>query len=126
MSITKITPILVVESVDQNLPFWQNQLGYKVTVSVPHGAATGFVILAREGSEMMLQSIDCVTDDLKLPTIKVGDVLLYADTDSLDKTMQQNKDAQIVIHKRKTGYGATEVWVRTPAGQIMGFSEFTK
>lgn len=124
MSISKITPILVVDSVESNLQFWRDQLGYQVVHSVPYGKETGFVILNREESEVMLQSVSSLKDDLKLSEVKAGDVLLYADVRSLDRTIADSRDGKILIPKRTTDYGATEVWMKTPSGPILGFAEF--
>ena len=56
MNISKVTPILVVDAIEPCLPFWEGQLGYARKVDVPHEGAIGFALLAREGSEVMLQS----------------------------------------------------------------------
>jgi hypothetical protein len=126
MSISKITPILVVESVELNLPFWRDQLGYKVVHSVPHEKEMGFVILNLDESEVMLQSVSSLKEDLKFSEVKAGDVLLYADVKSLDETVAASKDGKILISKRTTDYGATEAWMKTPSGTVLGFAEFKK
>jgi catechol 2,3-dioxygenase-like lactoylglutathione lyase family enzyme len=127
MSISKITPILIVNSVDRTLPFWRDELGYEVVHTVPHEGQTGFAILKREDSELMLQSAASVKDDLKIPGAgQVGRVLLYADVDSLDKTMATISKDKVLIPKRKTSYGATESWIETPSGTILGLAELTK
>ena len=127
MSISKITPILIVESVEASLPFWQLQLGYEVVHTVPHGESIGFVILKQAESEVMLQSAASAKDDLKIrESAQAGSVLLYADVDSVEKVIEANRDGKVLIASRKTDYGALEAWIKTPSGTIMGFAEFPK
>ena len=47
MKINKTTPILCVESIEHNLPFWTQVLGYQKTVEVPHQERLGFVFTLR-------------------------------------------------------------------------------
>ena len=52
----KITPILIVDEIEPSLNFWVAKLGFEKTVEVPEGDKLGFVILQKEGAEVMLQS----------------------------------------------------------------------
>jgi len=37
----KITPVLIVETIEKNLPFWCERLGFARQVEVPHGDRLG-------------------------------------------------------------------------------------
>jgi len=127
MSISKITPILVVESVEANLPFWSEQMGYEIVHTVPHNKDIGFAILKKGESEIMIQSSASASEDLRIPEAhRPGTVVLYADVDSVDKALKSNRDGEVLIAKRKTDYGATEAWIKTPSGTILGLAEFAK
>jgi len=52
----KLTPVLYVDAIEPCLPFWVDRLGFSKTVEVPHENAIGFVILARDGLELMYQT----------------------------------------------------------------------
>jgi len=52
----KLTPNLIVESVEECLRFWVDRLGFTKTVEVPEDDHLGFVILKRGDLELMLQS----------------------------------------------------------------------
>jgi len=122
MTIKKFTPILIVESIESCLPFWEKQLGYETTASVPHDNKIGFVILRSGESEVMLQSRASLAADL--PAIaKSHQVLLYADVASLDKVEKSLKGTKIAVPRRKTFYGTEEIWVQEPSGAIVGFAE---
>jgi hypothetical protein len=42
---------------------------------------------------------------------------------SLAQARKELEGARELVPKRKTFYGATEVWIETPAGQILGLAE---
>ena len=59
----KLTPVLLVESIENSLTFWTERMGWQRTVEVPEGDHLGFVIVVREGAELMLQTFDSVSKD---------------------------------------------------------------
>jgi uncharacterized glyoxalase superfamily protein PhnB len=128
VKISKTTPILSVESIEASLPFWTDVLGYTKTVEVPHNGKLGFVILVRDGLEIMLQTQASVRDDL--PQIadffRPGSICLYSDVDSIEVAAKSLKDTQVIVPLRTTPYGAREFWVRNHDGNILGFAEFKK
>ncbi len=126
MVIKKFTPILLVEEIENCLPFWEKQMQYEQTASVPHHGKIGFVILKKGESEVMLQSRASLSEDLPEVFKKLGDknIVLYADVDSLED-IEESKTVQILVPRRETPYGAHEVWIREPSGNIIGFAQFT-
>src|SRR5689334_2609814 len=60
----KLSPLLTVEAIEPCLPFWVERLGYAKTVEVPDGTSLGFVILAKDGVEIMYQSRSSVEKDI--------------------------------------------------------------
>ncbi|MGB7758874.1 MAG: hypothetical protein WBL61_03540, partial [Bryobacteraceae bacterium] len=60
----KITPVLMPEAIEACLPFWVDRMGFAKTVEVPEGDRLAFVILTREGAELMLQSAESVRKDV--------------------------------------------------------------
>ena len=56
----KITAVLVVEKIEPVLGFWVDRMGFIKTVEVPEGNSIGFAILARDGAELMLQTVESV------------------------------------------------------------------
>ena len=63
-TIKKVTPILFVPEIEPVLPFWVDQLGFNKTVEVPDGARLAFVILERDGIEIMYQTYASVEKDV--------------------------------------------------------------
>lgn len=125
-TIKKLTPILYVERIEPVLPFWVDRLGYTRTAEVPHGDVLGFVILEKDGVEIMYQTRDSVHADL--PVVADGLVmrgsLLFIEVDDLAAVERAMEGAEILVPRRKTPYGAEEVFVREPAGNVVGFAQF--
>jgi len=128
MLIKKFTPILLVDSIEDNLTFWVDKLHYKVSVSVPHGKHLGFVILHHGESEVMLQTNSSLSKDIPAIMTPKSDkqMVLYADVESLDEIEASLVNVDVIVPKRKTFYGATEIWIREPSGNVVGFAEFPK
>lgn len=121
--IDKLTPILVVDAIEPCLPFWVDRLGLEKTVEVPHGDRLGFVILARGGLELMLQTRASVADDV--PAIAEGPhgSTLYLEVGDLDAVVALLGDVEVLIPERTTFYGAREVFVREPGGHVVGLAQ---
>lgn len=125
-TIKKLTPILYVERIEPALSFWTDRLGYTRTAEVPHGDVLGFVILEKDGVEIMYQTRDSIHADL--PAVADGLVmrgsLLFIEVDDLDAVERALEGAEVLVPRRKTAYGAEEVFVREPAGNVVGFAQF--
>lgn len=124
--VKKLTPILIVSSIEESLPLWRDHLGYTVEAEVPHDGKLGFVILKQGASEVMLQTQASIAADLTALSqgLDRDPVLLYADVDDLDRITADLKDAEVVVPRRKTFYGADEIWLRTRSGHVLGFAQF--
>ncbi len=125
MNVTKVTPLLVVESIEPCLSLWE-KLGFKRTVEVPHEGVLGFVILAGRGIELMLQSRASLEGDAASVAAHAKTSLLYCDVDSLAsarKAAKATPGCKILVNERSTPYGARELWMVAPSGHVVGFAE---
>lgn len=120
--LTKVTPLLVVDAIEPCLATWE-ALGYAITVRVPEEGPLGFVILQSAVSELMLQTKDSLKEDLPDVAKRKPSALLYADVASLTEAKAGLKDAEVIVARRKTFYGATESWLALPGGAILGLAE---
>jgi|SRR6185369_1365167 len=122
----KLTPVLIVDAIEPVLPFWQ-ALGFEQTVAVPHGDHLGFVILVRDDVEVMYQSTASVRDDAPATLAgprAIGAAAIYIEVDDFDAIVAKiPKDAAVVVPRRVAPYGATEIFVRDPAGNVIGFAQ---
>jgi uncharacterized glyoxalase superfamily protein PhnB len=123
----KITPVLVVPAIEPVLPLWE-ALGFTRTTEVPHDDRLGFVILARDGAEVMYQTEASVAADeaLVLQGPKpLGATSLFVQVDDLDATVAKlPHGTDIFVERRTTFYGATETYIRDAAGNVIVFAQF--
>jgi uncharacterized glyoxalase superfamily protein PhnB len=118
----KLTPVLIVDAVEPVLPFWQ-ALGFETLVTVPHGDRIGFAILQRDNVEVMYQSRDSVRDDAPAGLEGAGRSSLYIEVDDLDAVAARVAGAEVVVPRRTAPYGMQEIFVRDPAGNVVGFAQ---
>jgi catechol 2,3-dioxygenase-like lactoylglutathione lyase family enzyme len=113
---------LIVPSIEDCLPFYVDRLGFEKTVEVPHGDKLGFVILKRGALELMMQSRASVAEDIAGLGKDSFRAALYIETDKLAPIRKALGDWPRVIPERTTFYGAREIIVRDPAGNVVAFA----
>ncbi|HEX7150636.1 MAG TPA: VOC family protein [Thermoanaerobaculia bacterium] len=122
----KVTPVLFVEAIEPVLPFW-DALGFTRAVEVPEGHRLGFVILVRDGLEVMYQTRESVEHDeprvLRGP-LPPGATMLYIEVEDVDEIAGRfPADTDVIVARRTTPYGAIETIVRDPAGHVLAFAK---
>ena len=122
----KLTPNLIVERIEDCLPFWVERLGFEKTVEVPEGGQPapqlGFVILRRGAVELMLQSRASLLKDV--PAVADGPhrSVLYCEVPDLAPIRAALKGWPEAVPERTTFYGARELIVRDPEGNVVFFA----
>ena len=118
--IKKLTPVLYVQEIEPCLDLWVNRLGFAKTTEVPEGDKLGFVILAKDGVEVMYQSRASVAKDVPaFAKRNLGQTNLYLEVDDLAPIERAVKGLKLALAKRKTFYGATEIGLQDPAGNVV-------
>jgi hypothetical protein len=122
-AILKLSPVLVVEAIEPALPFWE-RIGFTRTAEVPHGDRLGFVILERDGIEVMYQSFASVRDDAPAlaPDGATQHTALFIEVSDLDAIARGIEGAPVVVARRQTFYGMDEIGVREPGGNTIMFA----
>ena len=119
-SVKKITAVLYVEEIDPCLDLWVNRLGFAKTAEVPEGNKLGFVILAKDGAEVMYQSRVSVAKDVPAFAGRAsGQTNLYAEVSDLAAIERALKGVNLALPKRQTSYGATKIGVQDAAGNVI-------
>jgi hypothetical protein len=126
----KLTPVYVVERIEPCLDFWVGRLGFEKVVEIPEGDALGFVILTQGNVEIMYQSLASVARDFPaLATPPMGAAspnATYIEVFDIDDVERRLEGCEIVVPRRTTFYGATELGVREPAGNLIVFAQMTQ
>jgi uncharacterized glyoxalase superfamily protein PhnB len=119
-----ITPVLIVEEIEKSLPFWVDRMGFEKTAEVPEGDRLGFVMLARAGAILMLQTVASVAKDEPLfePKGESRVTSLFIQVDDWDDTRRRLEGYTIAMPDRTTFYGMREIGVWEPSGHIVVFA----
>lgn len=128
LAIRKSTPVLFVDSIEPCLAFWRDRLGFQVTAEVPAGDSLGFVILLKEGVEVMLQTVDSLEGDAPDHARHFhGDkTWLFVEVEDIDALAAALDGCEIVLQRRATFYGSTEIGYREPGGHFVTFAQFAR
>lgn len=120
--LAKLTPLLLVDAIESQIPTYE-LLGYEITVRVPDTGPLGFVILHGTAGELMLQTRDSLREDLPAVAEKEPSHLLYGEVPSLANAERSLSTARVLVPRRKTFYGADEIWFELEGGFILGLAE---
>ena len=126
-TVRKLTPVLIVDAIEPVLPFWVERLGFTVVAEVPHHDALGFVILVKDGVELMYQTRASVADDAPaaLPTGEPtrDATSLFFEVSDLEAVVAAVERLDLVVPRRRTFYGTEEIGVREPGGRVVVFAQ---
>jgi uncharacterized glyoxalase superfamily protein PhnB len=121
----RLTPVLFVEAIEPCLSFWMDGLGFEKIAEVPEGDQLGFVILERGAVQIMYQTRASVEGDVPaLAATPMRGAMLFIVVEDLDLVEKALSGVAPVVPRRKTFYGADELIVREPAGNVITFAEF--
>lgn len=120
----KLSPVIMVDAIEPCIPFWE-RLGFEKTAEVPEGDTLGFVILAKDGVEVMYQTFVSVEHDapgLLAPTRGHG-AALFIEVGDIEAVDHALTGIEVVVPRRKTFYGMDEIGVREPGGHVVMFAQ---
>ena len=125
MEMRKLTPVIVVDAIEPCLSFWIDRLGFEKTVEVPEGDKLGFVILVKDGVEVMYQSRASVANDIPSLATSLGNPAtgLFIEVSDIDAVEKALRGVEPIMQRRTTFYGMEEVGVREPGGHVVVFAQ---
>jgi uncharacterized glyoxalase superfamily protein PhnB len=127
IGLKQLTPVMVVDRVEPAIAFWVDRLGFTVRNSVP--AEDGSLIFAsadRDGVEVMYQTRASVVADTPALAGELSghSITLFITVDNIDEVERAMAGAPVVKARHDTFYGSTELYVREPGGNMVGFAQF--
>jgi len=123
VKLNKLSPVLVVDAIEPCVAFWTERLGFAKTVEVPEGNRLGFVILVKDGIEVMYQSRDSVRKDVPALADLPAGSSLYIEVSDIEAVERAVQGIEVVVPRRQTFYGADEIGVREPGGNLVMFAQ---
>jgi hypothetical protein len=121
----KLTPVLMVEAIEPCLPLWTERLGWEQTVAVPEGDRIGFVILQKDGLEVMYQTWASVEKDMGITRERPRSTsaVLFIEVADLADIERRLRGVPITLPRRRTFYGMDEVGVTEAGGHLVVFAQ---
>lgn len=128
--LSTLAPVLIVDSVEQGIAFWADNLGFTKENEVPGpDGKLVFASVKKDGVEIMYQTrASVIAAKTSTMTDLAGhSVALFITVPSiadLDAIEARVKGAPVVTPRHETFYGATEFYVKEPGGNVVGFAAF--
>lgn len=125
VNVERMTPILVVDSIEPVLLFWE-ALGFEPINPSRVDGNLIFIAFAKDGHEVHYQTLAHIEQQIPEATemLSGSTSLLYLTVDDLDAVITALGAVEVVIPRRQTPWGADEIYVKEPGGHIIGFAQF--
>lgn len=127
-ALKQLTPVLIVEAVEPCIKFWIDRLGFAVTNQVPGpDGKLVFASVEKAGIEIMYQTrASVISEDPGAARDLMGhSVALFITVADLEPVLKALDGAPVVKPRHETFYGSTEIYVREPGGNTVGFAQFS-
>ena len=123
----QLTPVMIVDEVEPCLRFWADRFGFAVENQVP--GPDGKLVFAsakKDGVEVMYQTRASVLAESPTLAAELAghSVTLFLATDDIDAAERAVAGAPVVKARHETFYGSTELYVREPGSNTVGFAQF--
>jgi uncharacterized glyoxalase superfamily protein PhnB len=126
-ALKQLTPVMVVDQVEPCIRFWVDRFGFAVENQVPGPDGTLIFASARKaGIEVMYQTRASVVAEQPSAARELDghSITLFITVENLDAVEQAVAGAPLVKPRHTTFYGSTELYVREPGGNTVGFAAF--
>ena len=137
MKAVSISPILIVEDVNDSVEFYTEVLGFDYAMGVDNNKelylkyeknkSLGFAIVQNGGVQIMMQELENAKNDGfdNLAIDKdITNATIYIEVEGLDEFYTKVKEeVKIVNDMRNTFYGMKEFYISDNSGNIVGFAE---
>jgi uncharacterized glyoxalase superfamily protein PhnB len=124
--LNKLTPNLIVSSVEQSLAFYCDVLGFTKTATVPDQPTYVFAAVQSGPVEIFLNARDAAVEEYpSLANMRIGGTLtLYMEVSSVAKVYDDLKGrVNLTMPLEKKFYGVTEFAFEDPDGYVITFAE---
>jgi uncharacterized glyoxalase superfamily protein PhnB len=122
-----LAPVLVVDSVEPCIGFWIERFGFEAQNQVPGpDGKLVFASVLKDGIEIMYQTrASVLAEDPGAAAELAGhSAALFFTVPDLDHVERAVAGAPVIKSRHRTAYGSTELYVREPGGNMVGFAQF--
>src|ERR1700741_2406783 len=127
-ALKQLTPVLIVDAVEPCVKFWTDRLGFAINNKVPgEDGKLIFASVEKGGIEIMYQTrASVLSEDPSAARDLTGhSVALFITVTDLDSVEKSLAGAPVVKPRHDTFYGSTEIYVKEPGGNTVGFAQFS-
>jgi uncharacterized glyoxalase superfamily protein PhnB len=124
----QLSPVLIVDRVEPCVQFWTERFHFNAANQVPGpDGALIFASVERNGVEIMYQSRASVLADSPSTAADLDghSIALFITVDDLDSVERVVQGVPVVKPRHQTFYGSTEVYLREPGGNVVGFAQMS-
>lgn len=125
--LNQLTPVMVVDRVEPCIAFWVDRFGFTAENEVPGPDGTLVFASAKRGAvEVMYQTTASVLAESPAMEgdLRGHSITLFIQVSDFDATERALAGVDVVKPRHQTFYGSTEVYVREPGGNLVGFASF--
>jgi uncharacterized glyoxalase superfamily protein PhnB len=122
-----LTPVLIVDAVEPCIAFWTERLGFTAENQVPGDDGRLVFASVKKGDiEVMYQTKASVLAERpeSAGELTGHSTVLFISTEDLGAVEKAIAGAPVVVPRHTTFYGSTEIYVREPGGNTVGFAQF--
>ncbi|MFI5235642.1 MAG: VOC family protein [Gemmatimonadales bacterium] len=128
-ALRSLVPVMVVDEVEPGIQFWVERFGFTAANQVP--GPDGRLVFAsaqKDGIEVMYQTRASVVAERPEAAKELAghSIALFIAVEELDVVERALVGAPVVKPRHQTFYGSTEIYVREPGGNTVGFAQFGK
>jgi uncharacterized glyoxalase superfamily protein PhnB len=126
-TLSTATVVFIVDAVEPCIAFWVDRLGFTAENEVPGDDGKLVFASVKKGNiEVMYQTrASVIAEDPKASLDLNGrSAILFIAVDDIDLAERAVAGAPVVKARHKTFYGSTEIYVREPGGNTIGFAQF--
>jgi len=127
MKVSRAAAVLLAERVEPTRD-WFAKIGFTVFVDVPDGDQLGFVLLEKDGVQVMVETRGNKRepDALRMRMKDNRNAILFIEVDDLDAVIAKLEGSTVLVPKHKTFYGSEEQSYLEPGGNIITFAKFDR
>ena len=127
MKVSSATAVLIVDRIEPTRDFFK-RAGFEVVAEVPDGDTLGFVILVKDGVQVMAETRTNSREPASLQKIMKESrrAAVFVEVDDLDAVIKALEGAKVLVERHTTFYGSDELTFEEPGGNLVAFAKITR
>lgn len=127
MKVLRAAPVLYADRVELTRD-WFMKVGFSVFVDIPEDDHLGFVLLEKDGVQVMVETRANKNEPeaLRQRMLASRNTVLFIEVDDLDAVIAKLAGSKVLVEKHKTFYGSFEQTFEEPGGNVVTFAKFER